>query len=100
MAIKIGNYDFEGPLHTTDALHNLSGVYTILGSNQPGRYAVLDVGGSSTLRDREANHDRHDQWRRCGYSTLLAAAHYTDAVTRLRIERELRVAYNPPCGFR
>lgn len=100
MAIKIGSYNFEGPFHSADALHNLSGVYTILGSSQPGQYVVLDVGESSTLRDRVANHDRRHQWRRCGFSTLAAAAHYTDGVTRMRIESELRAAYNPPCGLR
>ena len=100
MAIKIGSYNFEGPFPTTDALHNRSGVYTILGSDQPGQFVVLDVGESATLRDRVANHDRQNQWHQCGYGTLLAAAHYTDAVARVRIERELRAAYNPPCGLR
>lgn len=100
MAIKIGSYNFEGPFHTTDALHNRSGVYTILGSNQPGQYVVLDVGESGTLRDRVARHDRHDQWRQCGYGAVYVAAHYTDAATRLHMERELRSTFKPRCGIR
>jgi hypothetical protein len=100
MAIQIGNYNFEGPFGTLDALRNASGVYAILGSNSPQEYVVLDIGESATLKDRIAGHDRQGQWRACGYETLLAAAHYTYADARMRIERELRAIYSPPCGLR
>lgn len=100
MTIKIGSYNFEGPFHTTDALHYLSGVYTILGTNQPGQYVVLDVGESAALKDRVTDKDRRDERGRCGLRTLLAAAHYTNEVTRVRVESELRAAYNPHSGLR
>lgn len=100
MAIQIGNYNFEGPFGSLDALRNASGVYAILGCNSPQQYVVVDVGESATLKNRIAGHDRQGQWKGCGYGTLFAAAHYTDASTRMRIERELRAIYNPPCGLR
>jgi hypothetical protein len=100
MAIQIGNYNFEGPFSSVEALRNTSGVYAILGSNQPQQFAVLDVGESATLRDRVGSHDRQNHWRQCGYLTLFAAALYTDAHSRMRIESELRVKYQPPCGIR
>lgn len=100
MAIKIGSYNFDGPWSSTDSLRNDSGVYAILGSNEPGRHVVLDVGESATVRDRVAQHDRHDQWRRCGYRTLHVAACYTNAATRMLIERELRNTFKPACGVR
>lgn len=100
MAIQIGNYNFEGPFSSVDGLRNTSGVYAILGSNQARQFTVLDIGESATLRDRVGSHDRHDQWRQCGYRTLFAAALYTDAHSRMRIESELRTAYQPPCGIR
>jgi hypothetical protein len=100
MAIQIGNYNFEGPFSSLEGLRNISGVYAILGSNAPQQYAVLDIGESATLKNRVSGHDRKDEWRQSGYRTLLAAALYTDAHSRMRIEAELRASYNPPCGVR
>lgn len=100
MSIRIGNYNFEGPFGSTDGLRNESGVYAILGSNALGEHTVLDIGESATLRDRVARHDRQDQWRRCGYRWLLAAAYNTNAMNRTLIERELRISYQPRCGIR
>lgn len=100
MSIKIGNYNFDGPFSRHDALRNESGVYAILGSNGPGQHVVLDVGESATLRDRVARHDRQDQWRQCGFRVLTVAAHYTNAMSRTLMERELRTAFKPRCGVR
>lgn len=100
MTIKIGNYNFDGPFGSTNSLRNESGVYAILGSNGPDQNIVLDVGESSTLRDRVARHDRQNQWRQCGYRVLSVAVHYTNAVTRMLMERELRNTFKPRCGVR
>ena len=100
MTITIGSYNFEGPFSNTQALRNESGVYAILGSNAPGEFIVLDIGESATLKDRVDRHDRRDQWHQCGYRALSAAALYTDAMSRMRIERELRNLYAPRCGIR
>lgn len=100
MTIKIGSYNFEGPFGNTGALRNESGVYAILGSNGPGEHIVLDIGESATLRDRVARHDRQDQWRQCGYRGLSVAVCYTNAMTRMFMERELRDSFKPRCGVR
>lgn len=100
MTIKIGNYNFDGPFDSLNPLRNESGVYAILGSNGSGEHVVLDVGESSTLRDRVARHDRQNQWRQCGYRMLSVAVHYTNAVTRTLMERELRNTFKPRCGVR
>lgn len=100
MGIQLGNYNFEGPFGTIDGLRNASGVYAILGRTPSGHYDVIDIGESATLKDRIAAHDRKDQWTRFGHPTILAAARYSDAPSRMHIERELRALYNPPCGLR
>lgn len=100
MTIQIGSYNFEGPFSSAAALLNESGVYAILGSNSPGQYVVIDIGESGTLSDRVSRHDRQDQWRRCGYDALFVAVHYTNAMARMFMERELRDSYKPRCGIR
>lgn len=100
MTIQIGRYNFEGPFDTLDGLPNASGVYAILGRNASGGYDMIDIGESATLKDRIATHDRKDQWARRGHPTILAAAYYSDAHSRMHIEQELRALYNPPCGLR
>lgn len=100
MTIQIGSYNFEGPFSSVDALRNESGVYAILGGNAPGEHVVLDIGESATLRNRIDSHDRRDQWRQCGYRWLSVAAYYTNTMSRLLIERELRISYQPRCGIR
>jgi hypothetical protein len=100
MTIAIGNYNFEGPFTTTNALRNESGVYAILGRAASGQYVVLDIGESGALRDRVRQHDRQNEWARCGYSPLFVAAHYTGATTRPPIERLLRAVFKPTCGVR
>lgn len=100
MTIQIGSYNFDGPFESTNSLRSESGVYAILGSNFPGKYDVLDIGESATLRDRVASHDRRDQWRQCGYRALFVAVYYANALTRMLMERELRNTFQPRCGVR
>ncbi|MET0003657.1 MAG: hypothetical protein ABW087_08550 [Candidatus Thiodiazotropha sp.] len=101
MSIKIGNYNFDGPYTNTGNLKNLSGVYAILGRSTPGQnWSVVDIGESATVKDRVENHDRSDCWKRQGHSTLAVAAYYCNETQRMRIERELRNKFNPPCGER
>lgn len=101
MTITIGNYPFDGPFATPDSLRAQSGVYVILGRNAEHEgWTVLDIGESGDLSTRVSNHDRSDQWGRLGYRMHAVAAYYCDAVTRMRIEAELRRQFNPPCGVR
>ena len=101
MGVNIGNYSFDGPFSTADSLKAQSGVYSILGrNNELERWNVVDVGESENVRDRVANHDRKDCWKRQGYRSLAVAALYCDERTRMRIEQELRAQFDPPCGDR
>jgi hypothetical protein len=100
MAIKIGNYNFEGPHENTAAVHARSGVYVILGRNGGQPWFVVDVGESSNVRARLDTHDRAGCWQQRGYGKLAAAVTYVPEPRRMAIEQELRSRYNPPCGYR
>ena len=101
MTIQIGSYAFEGPLRDSALLGALSGVYVVLGVN-PGdaSWRVLDVGESVNVRDRISNHDRNPCWAIQGKREIAYAAHYANEASRMQIERELRLGFNPPCGER
>lgn len=100
MNIGIGSYTFEGPFASTGKLKNCSGVYVILGTKSGKRY-VVDVGESKNVKERVENHDRANCWARQGYTEPLeVAVLYVDEAKRMRVERELRQQYKPPCGER
>ena len=102
MAVQIGNYSFEGVFSDPSSLRNNSGVYAILTRATTGdKFTVLDIGESGGVRDRVSNHDREDSWK-CNkkQAGLSYAAHYCDEKTRMKIEGELRRAFDPPCGER
>jgi hypothetical protein len=100
MAIKIGNYNFDGPHHQTGVLLAQSGVYVILGKTGNTNWVVLDVGESHCVRERVENHDRRSRWAQRGHRELAVAALYVVENQRMVIERELRSQFNPPCGER
>ncbi|VGO12712.1 hypothetical protein PDESU_01266 [Pontiella desulfatans] len=101
MGIQIGSYNFEGPYTSTSNLRNSSGVYSILGRNSEAEtWKVVDIGESQEVKERIENHDRKPCWQRRGYRTITVAAHYTSAAQRMRIEKELRAKFDPPCGKR
>lgn len=98
MAINIGNYTFDGAYSSPTFLDDKSGVYAVLGATAGGR-KVLDIGESGWVRTRVQAHDRSTAWARQGVP-LTYAALYCDEPSRMRIERELRARFNPPCGDR
>lgn len=49
MSISIGNYLVEGPYTNTTNLQDCSGLYAIH-CNRYGRYYLLDVGESATVK--------------------------------------------------
>jgi hypothetical protein len=100
VTIKIGNYNFEGPYSNEWQLKDQSGVYAILGGNGSESWKVVDIGESEQLRTRVAGHDRSDSWKRQRHATLACAALYCSAQDRMRVEKELRGQFNPPCGDR
>lgn len=95
MTINLGNYTFDGAYSSPSFLDDRSGVYAVLG----GGRKVLDIGESGGIRTRIQSHDRAPAWARQGLPLTFAAL-YCDEANRMRIERELRAAYNPPCGDR
>lgn len=100
MAIQVGNYNFEGPFSSTQELQRKSGVYVILGRSGNSSWSVVDVGESSSVRDRVENHDRQDCWNRQRHAQLNVCALYLNETQRLTVEGELRSKFNPPCGKR
>jgi hypothetical protein len=102
MSISIGNYAFEGPFADPASLKNVSGVYSVLTrASSNDSYSVVDIGESGAVRDRVANHDRQESWKRCAKPTGLSyTAYYCDERMRTLIEKTLRGKYNPPCGDR
>jgi hypothetical protein len=98
MTINIGNYTFDGTYSSPAHLADRSGVYAVLGATVGGQ-KVVDIGESGSIRTRIQAHDRAHTWARQGLS-LSYAALYCDETSRMRIERELRARYNPPCGDR
>lgn len=100
MTIQIGNYTFEGDFKSTGELLDRSGVYVVLGAtNEFGGRKVLDVGESGAVRSRVQSHDRAVSWS-THWLPLSVAALYCDEQARIRIERELRAQFDPPCGDR
>lgn len=98
MTITIGNYTFDGTYPSPAYLKDRSGVYAVLGTTANG-LKVLDIGESGWVSTRVQGHDRAPAWAQHGLS-LSYAALYCDEASRMRIESELRVKYNPPCGDR
>jgi len=100
MSIKIRDYEFEGPYTNTGSFLDSSGVYAIL-DKVSGKYYVLDIGESATVKTRIDTHDRANCWHRNCKGTLHYAVHYTpykQSAGRMEIEQELRDFYNPVCG--
>jgi len=102
MSIKIGQYQFDGPYTHTSSLHDKSGVYAIL-CEVAGKYSVIDIGESATVKSRIETHDRVDCWKRNCNGTLHIAVLYTpnkQSAGRMEIEQELRDTRELPCGKR
>lgn len=102
MAIKVGNYSFEGPYTSTDNLENRSGVYAIH-CKVGDKYYLIDIGESSEVKTRIENHDRKDCWSINCNGTLTVSVYYTPNLQqpgRKLVEQELRDLYKPVCGDR
>ncbi len=101
MGINISVYTFDGPYSSTTPIEDKSGVYVILCSKD-GKYWVIDVGESATVRTRLDNHDRKDCWIRNCQGTINYAVYYTPNLQqpeRMEIEQKIRAQYSPPCGI-
>lgn len=100
MGITVGGYSFEGPYTSTNSLQDKAGVYAIH-CYKDGKYYLLDVGESETVKSRVENHERKSCWQRNCPETITYSVYYTpnlDQEGRMKIEQEIRNQYNPPCG--
>ena len=103
MSINISGYSFSGPFSSTSSLEDKSGVYAILTHTSGENYNILDVGESSTVKERVENHDRKSCWQRNAVNGIQYAVHYTPGVHqsgRMKIEQRIRNQYNLLCGSR
>jgi len=96
--IKIGNYNFEGPVIDFMKLRDQSGVYAVLGGAVASPWTVVDVGESAQIRSRLSCHERALCWKRQRHPILAYAAWYCDANQRVQVEQEIRTRYMPSCG--
>ena len=100
MPIVIGQYTFDGPHTSTEALEDRAGVYAILCETR-SQYHVMDIGESAQLRTRVENHDRQHCWTRKCRGALAVAVLYTPNLHqagRRAIEQQFRAQYSPCCG--
>ncbi len=100
MSIRVVNYTFEGPYTSTNNLQDRAGVYAIH-CYREGKYYLIDVGESATVRSRVENHDRKKCWQRNCQDTLTVSVLYTPNLHqsgRKVIEQEIRNKHTPPCG--
>ena len=99
--MTIGNYTANGPFDV-DQVSNCPGVYIILcGNPNETELNVIDVGESERVLNRLKTHDRKECWQQHCSITLKAVVIRKNVNTqdkRLKIEQELRQAFQPPCG--
>jgi predicted GIY-YIG superfamily endonuclease len=93
--MRIDKYDFEGPYSINDAFNNIAGVYVIYTKQK-----CLDVGETSELKNRIAEHERKPCWKRNanGNPINLAFRKVQRQKERLELESYLRDVLKPSCG--
>lgn len=105
--MKLGDFNFEGPLNTVDQLREEPGIYVVLSIRPGSPDAILDVGESGWnfpagqgVRSRLRVHSRRQCWEehRLNGAIAFAVLYEKDGEKRLRIEEKLRRLYRPPCG--
>ena len=100
MGITVGRFSFDGPYTSTDSLQDKAGIYAIH-CYKDGKYYLVDVGESATVKSRVENHERKPCWQRNCTGTLTASVYYTPNLHqqgRIQIEQEIRDQFDPPCG--
>ena len=101
MPVTVSGYAFEGPYYDTGALQEKGGVYVIVTSRN-NQHTVVDVGESGGIKSRIEGHDRKGCWTsNANGGTIGVLVLYLpgyDQAARMKIEKEIRDKYNPPCG--
>jgi hypothetical protein len=97
LKIKLGKYEFEGPLHFKVNLEQTSGVVAII-CEKDGKVEVLDITESDALERHVKTYEHVPCWKKkCG-GFIKFAAYYCNEEDRVRITAELRAELKPPCG--
>ncbi len=100
LMLRIGSWEFEGP-YNESALDDRPGIYVVLDAKNDGSYSCIDVGESSEVATRIANHNRERCWTRNTEGRRAFAVLYTGnhgADYRRSIEQDVRGSTSPPCG--
>ena len=100
--LTIGGYSFQCVSLSTAEFTDIAAVYVILCVASGGSWTVLDVGQTGELGSRIDNHDRRTCWQRnCASKNIwVCVRSMPNRDDRLRVEREIRNQYDPPCGER
>lgn len=107
MYVQVKNYYAHGyyPLDRIQScpIPAFPGVFVIQGQLiKTDEWKVIDVGQSKNLRERfELHHPRMDCWRMQGASNLsVAIINQINYKSRIRMEKDLREYYKPPCWWK
>ncbi len=95
--IMLGRYEFEGPYNFVIHIKAASGVFAIICESE-GKSIVLDVGEAEVVRDAIQRNPNIPCWRKNCKGFPRLAAYYCNEEDRVRIARELREQFSPPCG--
>jgi len=97
MAIKFGNYSFEGPFPSTKMLYDKPAVYAIMCKDirEESRFYLIDIGESDKPKTEIELSDKKITWvKKCqGTGTLCTAIYYAEKMTkqeRLKVVNEIR----------
>lgn len=101
MQIKLGKYNFEGPYDAARFMVEKPGVFVVLCKDlrNEGKFYILDVDQSDTIRTCAMNHPRQVEWvKKChGLGKLAVAVYYTELMKkedRDKIVSYIRDLYN------
>ena len=101
MQIKLGQYNFEGPYDAARFLVEKPGVFAVLCKDlrNEGKFYILDVDESDTVRTCAMNHPRQVEWvkKSRGLGRLAVAVYYTELMKkedRIKIVNYIKDLFN------
>lgn len=101
MAIKIGEYTFDGPYTSIDRIENRPGIFVIFCSKE--YYCFIDVGESAAVKSTITDHERKDCWENRCQCVPEIAVYYTPDLQqsrRISIEQTIRNQHDVLFGER
>mgnify|MGYP006308728751 FL=1 len=95
MSLEIGNYVFEGPYDSADALEHRSGLFVVF-CRAEDDFRGLDCGSAADVAAAVTGHPRRDAWQTTCSGTVVFAVLYAEDDLEL-IEAGLRTQFKFPC---